>query len=827
MKKRVLCRVCLLTCGIFFLLYVAGGARFFRALQPSMCEKRLEEGQQAAVKGWVCKKIVKETAVVLYLEKLLVQETVRKEGTEDRAVWESEERLMVTLAEGAQIPAIGQEVTVTGTICFFRGAPNPGNFDQKFYYQKQGIHAKLEDAVLLSAAGRGGLREMLWQLKEASAGLICRYLAPEEAGVLCAMLLGEKRFLEEEIQELYQKSGIGHLLATSGLHASFLGLGLYEILRRLRCPVKMSAVAGGIFLTVYVVMTGGSVSAVRACVMFLVRMGAVVTGREYDGLTALSLVGILALFGNPLQMFDAGFLLSYGAVLGIYGIMLLRGKRKSQLENGQKNVRKNVRVQKGMDALRVSLAVQAVILPVLLYYYFEISFYSILWNLAAIPAAGSVMGSGILGLLGGAAATAGEAAGEAFTGAAAGGVLSGAAALCRKLAELCFGISGGILNLYEAGSRILLELPGARLVTGRPQWTQIVFYYLAVGAFLLVRYRGSVRLKNRRVCAPLQGVFLVAALAVLLCPLRRQGQVEVTMLDVGQGDCFFIRGPKGGAYLLDGGSSSVGKVGKYRLEPYLKSQGAGMLDAVWVTHGDEDHLSGIRELLLRQKLGVKIRRLVLPGEAYWDEKLTELARTAREQGVPVFVMEPGDVYKEGMMSLTCLWPGKMRTGETENGGAETKTAKTETAGTETAESGTAAGSSEAAGSGQAGNESSLVLSLHYGAFDMLFTGDLEKDAEEAVAELLAEEQKRGAAPAAYDVLKAGHHGSKNATGESLLETIRPSCAFLSAGKGNRYGHPHEETLERLAKWNVSLYNTKDRSAVKLYTDGKKYCILRP
>ena len=125
------------------------------------------------------------------------------------------------------------------------------------------------------------------------------------------------------------------------------------------------------------------------------------------------------------------------------------------------------------------------------------------------------------------------------------------------------------------------------------------------------------------------------------------------------------------------------------------------------------------------------------------------------------------------------------------------------------------------------NQSSTVLSLEYGDFAMLFTGDLEKEAEETVASYIEEKQIEGELPKTYEILKVGHHGSKNGTGEHLLDVVNPACAWISAGERNRYGHPSPEVLERLAKWQVNLYNTKDGSAVKLCTDGKKYCILRP
>lgn len=291
--------------------------------------------------------------------------------------------------------------------------------------------------------------------------------------------------------------------------------------------------------------------------------------------------------------------------------------------------------------------------------------------------------------------------------------------------------------------------------------------------------------------AILGGFSLVCAAVLLMLPKWQWGQTEVVMLNVGQGDCFFVRGPLGGTYLIDGGSSTVSSVGRYRIEPFLKSQGVGTLDYVWVTHGDTDHVNGIEELLKRQQLGVKIGHLVMPPEVYWDEQLEQLAETAHQEEVSVLTMGQGQRFEEGGMEVICLWPERENDDSVE------------------------------------GNEASVVLSLTFGEFDMLFTGDVEKEGEEKMAAYMLELQTKGKLPDRYEVLKAGHHGSRYATGEKLTEVVHPACAWISAGEDNQYGHPHQEVLERLANWGASLYNTKDGSAVKLCTDGEKYYILIP
>lgn len=675
--------------------------------------------------------------------------------------------MIVYPAEGEAAPEIGRYVTVRGKVRFFDPAPNPGNFDQKFYYQKQRIYAALDQAKILQTTGKADfLFENLWTMKMRMKAVILHYLGEDSGGVLCSMLLGETAAADGEAKELYQKSGIGHIMAISGLHVSFLGMGLYRLLRKLRCPTGAAALAGSAAMCLYAAMVGASISAIRAVVMFLMRMGAYVTGREYDGLTALAAAAAGTLVMNPIRLFDAGFQLSYGAIFGIYAL-----GAASEPGDDKAPGKWRAGVKKSLAA---SLAIQAVLLPVMLYDYYEVCVYSLLWNLLVIPLASVILGCGIAGVL---------------LGSAAGPLKAGA--------EAAFSVVDRGIAFYGTGSKWILSLPGARWVTGQPRPWQIAGY---TGCMLLALYliRGRKGQKTRRKePAPSRkrkGVgMLLMACAVLLfaVPKGKRGEVEIVMLQVGQGDGFFLRGPKGGTYLIDGGSSTVSQVGRYRIEPFLKSQGAGRIDYAWISHGDGDHIGGIQEMMARKNVGVDIRNLVLPPKEFWDDSLCELAEAARENKVRVLTIRQGKTFSEGDLRISCLWPCSEE------------------------------------GANVSGNEASMVLSLTYGDFAMLFTGDLEKEGEAAFAKALRKKQEDGELPSGYDVLKVGHHGSRFATGEVLLRAVSPSAAWISAGAGNLYGHPHPDVLERLANWNVSLYNTKDGSAVKLCTDGKKYCILRP
>ena len=215
------------------------------------------------------------------------------------------------------------------------------------------------------------------------------------------------------------------------------------------------------------------------------------------------------------------------------------------------------------------------------------------------------------------------------------------------------------------------------------------------------------------------------------------------------------------------------------------------LDYVFATHGDEDHINGLQELLEGQELGIRVCRLVLPPEEYHDEKLEELARTAQENGTKVLVMREGDVIAEraGRGKI----PGREEATET-----DTLTM-------------TCLGPEEGRGI-EPGNGASLVLDLSYGDFHMLLTGDVEGKGEESLCE---NDRLRP-----YDVLKAAHHGSRNSGTEEFLQITQPSIALISAGVDNRYGHPHTETLERLGEAGCRVYSTQENGMLTVWTDGE-------
>lgn len=374
MIKRRLGFAGILLAGLILVLYLTGGGKIFGRLGVSRCEKLWKESEEVMVEGEVYQKTRKEEKLILYLKKIQIREMGNGKAVAD-------ERLLVYLDEKGNGPEIGQRILVKGNVGFFDPAANPGNFDQKNYYKQQNIQAVLwKGKVLEKQVKKTFFREKLWQFRNRTADEICREMGKHRGGILCAVLLGDSFYTEEKVKELYRVAGIGHLLAISGLHISFFGNGLYRGLRKTGFSILQAGVVGSLLLGSYVVMTGMSVSALRAFTMFLIRMGAELTGREYDGLTALGIAEIGLLLTNPLRLFTAGFQLSFAAVLGIYLI-------------GSEN-------KKGRfsDSVRMAVRLWFFLLPVTLWHYYETCLYAPAWNLLVIPMASVLLLCGSAGM---------------------------------------------------------------------------------------------------------------------------------------------------------------------------------------------------------------------------------------------------------------------------------------------------------------------------------------------------------------------------------------------------------------------------------------------
>lgn len=722
MKKRPLCCVCLLIIFLQGMLLVAKGGDSLAKIPRSSV---FYEGQEKTLllKGQVYKKTNNSNYQILYLKNNSVED----------------DKLFVYDKTFTDVP-IGKYILIRGKLGFFEHARNPGGFDEALYYERQKVYGCVWCEEILEVAGEEhAFFEGLYQFRMTWRKSLVDCIGEKNGGILAAMLLGEKSEMDSEVKELYQNNGISHILAISGLHISFIGLGVYRLIRKTGLSFLPAGILAMGILTLYVLMIGASVSAVRAYIMLALRIGADITGRVYDMLTAAMLGAATTVLYQPLYLTDGGFYMSYGAILGI-SILLPALKQCFPCRC------------KWLDGFYASISINIMLFPITLWFFYVFPTYSVFLNMIVLPFTGPILGLGILG--------------------------SFFLLWIPTMGKLCLKICVFILEFYEQVCREGKGLPLARLVIGKPEWLEMILYYSMLLAILIFISYTRKRKWSRTRC---RLVWFALILAIGVVTFQPRGKLDIVMLDVGQGDGIYLRGPQGNTYFIDGGSSDESGLGKYCMEPLLESQGVGVLDYAFITHGDSDHYSGIEEMLSRQDVGIRIAHLVLPAHYRSDNDLSALAKKARNAGVAVLTIKAGDKLKEGDFIFTCLQPC-----ENED---DLK-----------------------------GNSASVVLEVEYGEFSMLCTGDVERLGEERLLQKLKEKD--------YDVLKVAHHGSKYSTSKTFLELCTPEIALISAGKNNRYGHPHEELLERLENAGCKIYNTQENGAIMLETDGNLYYSIR-
>ena len=697
-------------------------------------------------------RIEKTTRTVIYLKKAIL---IRSGSTKNYPI-----RNIKCTGKEEKINSLreGMHVRLEGMLVLPELPRNPGQFNRRIYESGKKIDFYLENPTVLEVKEqRSGVREVveIWKTEMMNR---CEKIYPdEEAGILEAMLFGEKSELSGDIKELYQAAGISHVLVISGLHISLLALAVAGILRRLGFPMPVWVILSVGVLAGYGILIGQPTTAVRALLMFFVLQGARLLGRSYDLLSALAFAGILMLLDNPDLILDGGCRLSFCAVIGVG--WYVSEKNKIFWSIGEKEKRKNRgKGGKGSSAgailenIRAGWYLWLFTLPVMLDTFYQVSVVGILWNLVAIPLLPVIIASGGLGVV--------LAGWNIFLGSLAGSP------------------AYGMLQLYQEIGNISEKLPVGMWTPGQPSKPVIAGYYLVIFLLVLVEKQLIKREKRWKIRKIFPGMELCSMLLLLLLMAHPWQQREkITFLDVGQGDASLLQSG-GQTLLLDGGSTSQKNVGTYVILPYIKQQGISCLEAVVLTHTDQDHINGVTEVLEEGKKGwLTVKNLMYP---YWmegTEQGKQLKKLAEEAGASCRKIRAGDRLTIGKAEAVVLYPKEQEKIAEPNAG-------------------------------------SLVLFWKWEGVRAMFTGDLPEEKERELLQNLP----------ACEILQVGHHGSATSTCREFLEQVQPSLAVISCAMKNRYGHPSPDTVDRLKKTGCEIRYTMKSGAITIRKRGREVLV---
>lgn len=333
-----------------------------------------------------------------------------------------------------------------------------------------------------------------------------------------------------------------------------------------------------------------------------------------------------------------------------------------------------------------------------------------------------------------------------------------------------------IFMLYGRLSSFFMGLPFSRHVVGKPYLWQIILFYTGIAVIIYILPKAVQKVQIRSLTWILAGLCLSCQ---MFFPMRlERGKLMITVLDVGQGDGIFINSPQGQHFFIDGGSLNVSEVGRNRLIPFLKYYGVSHLEYYFLTHWDQDHINGAQELLMNQReMGITVKNLVISYPMSQNAEFSEFSDEVKSRGTGVITVKKGDRIREGALEILCLSPDRDEMPRSDNDG-------------------------------------SIVLQVKYGKFSALLTGDLEESGERKI--LSSWEIK----PCV--LLKVGHHGSKTSSCAPFIQALQPELAVISCGRGNSFGHPHEKVLAVLEEAEASVYQTPERGAVGIVTDGRTW-----
>lgn len=613
MHKRPVCCVCVLLMLFLCILDLAGVSIVRGNPLPQKVQQWIEVHPSAVICGEVQRCQDTEYSLSVYLKQVYLTDQSEKIPIRNIRVF-----LKENIKEDLKT---GMIIQVKGELERISAPGNPGEFDQQQYYACQKIYYFMKNAVVQKKSrsySRYG--QALTEFREKIAEMLQK-AAGDKAGIYQAMLLGEKSGLDEEVKMRYQMAGMIHILAISGLHISVLGMGLFSLLKKLSLGNVPAGLISLCVILQYGMLTGSSVSAMRAVSMFVLAIGARILGRSYDLLTALAVSAILLLLDTPAYLYSSSFLLSFGAVAGL-GSMAPALNRLIESANPW------------VKTLISSLAVQLMTLPVVLRIYGEVSILGIALNLIVLPTVSVVLVCGLCCSLVG-----------VFSIFAAGLVL----------------FPGNLLLvIYEKLCILAGEFPFCTWIGGAPEiWKCGVYYVVLAGGI-----RGILILhgkwENNGMKIRQKGMLLsVVLISVLFLGFRQRNYLSVTCLDIGQGDAIVIQIPGGKNIMVDGGSSSKKNTAAGQLLPYLKNQGISVVDAILLSHTDIDHISGVQELMdLKEKhlTTLRIKYFLLPDWKNPEPVYDELEAKAKRCGISVLKLHQGQKLQFGDATMKILSP---------------------------------------------------------------------------------------------------------------------------------------------------------------------------
>ena len=615
---------------------------------------------------------------------------------------------------------------------------NYKGFNYKEYLKTKGIYgiAKSNKIEVIGKNKVNIIYRFSINIREKIKNKIYSNLPKNSAGLLAALVVGDKSNIEEEVINNFKANNLSHILAISGMHISYIIILINYILVKLKVPKKFVSITISVILIIFIIITNFSPSVIRASIMGIIVLVSKSFYYKADFWTCIAISVLVTTFINPFYILDMGFKLSY---IGTISIVVF-SKTIIKLEN-KKTLKEKIK-----ELAILTICAQILLIPITILNFHTISTYFIFSNILVSPIVSIVIMLGFITI--------------------------GTSFISIGISKALFYILNIFLKLLNFIPEVLSKFPFSKIYITNMNYISFVLYYIAIliayvwtinknkikKGLLLRRYERkllkSKTYKNAIIVVIV--IFIFVNISVNIFNLLDR-KLNIYFIDVGQGDSTLIVTPNKHTILIDGGDFE-----KDILLEYLLDRNINRINFIIISHFDSDHIGGLFEVMNE----LKIDKVIIPIGMETSENYGRFKEIIGNKRIKTILVGGGSIstqessnrlYIEKDLYIDFLWPNNKKL-ISEN----------------------------------ILNNNSIVCKLNYKECSMLFTGDIEEIAEKEILQ----EYKNNLSILNSGILKAAHHGSKTSSTKEFLEAVKPKMVLIGVGENNKFGHPNAEVTNR-------------------------------
>lgn len=664
----------------------------------------------------------------------------------------------------------GDIVYVKGEFSIADSKRNYGGFDYNKYLKQSKIFGIIQAEECRKITEQEDLYVFLENIRHKFLIKIENLYNNQNAGFLKSLLFGKTHDLTKEIKDSFRDSSLSHVLAISGMHVTYVVIGIKFILNKIVKSKKIKNNLLIFFIIFFSFITGNSVSGIRACIMGVMVILANNFERKNNFYFSLIYSFFIIILFNPYNIYNIGLWLSYMGTLGIVCFSSFFKRYIYKKFNFKKKT--NIIIQKIreyiIENLVVTFSAQILIFPIMMYVFNTISVSFFISNIFVSFFMGPLLILGYVSAL--------------------------LSFINFPFLKLTVYVTKFLIFIVLKISEICSKLPFSKIYVTTPSIVTIFVYYVIVFGLIYFSFKkrfyflkiiiskNFLKRELRKIIDKILFLkkyifvlFIIFSLIMFQIKLNSYSMFQINFIDVGQGDCTYIKTFLGKNIIIDGGEGNTEKYdyGENVVLPYLLDRRVKKIDYLIISHADSDHIGGLFAIIEN----IKIDKILIGIQPQISEQYVELLEISKNKNIKIVELKAGDRLKlEKEIYLEVLWPK-------ENDFIELNTL----------------------------NNNSLVFKISYKKFSILFTGDIEEFAEKEILKLFENNKNFFYAT----ILKVAHHGSKTSTCLEFLNCVNPKIALIGVGKNNNFGHPSKSTINRLNNNNVQIYRTDDNGEINI------------